>query len=297
MIPKIIHFINIGSRPFTFIHFLAIYTAWKVNADATIYMHLTDEPLGKWWEKARPLCTLNQVERVESIFGNPVSNPAHMADVIRLNMLEQYGGIYLDLDVVCINSFTPLLDKTFVMGQEPDSGLCNAVILSDKSASFLHQWKDNYRTFDTKKWNYHSVILPWKMSRAHPEQITILDKYSFFYPQPHDPAHLYLWGKKPSIFQAISRLGKNALAYFYYRWFKKSDSLLLNRYGTFHLLHGVDWHFRKASQAYCIHLWEGFWREPYLDKVDPDYLISSDSNFAKLMRNVIGVDEIKTFDS
>ncbi len=295
MIPKIIHFINIGSRPFSFIHFLAIYTAWKVNPSATIYMHMTDEPLGEWWQKAKPLCTINNVDRIESVFGNPISNPAHMADVIRLNMLEKFGGIYLDLDVVCINPFDALLENDFVMGVEPDSGLCNAVILADQNSAFLNRWKDNYRNFDTKRWNYHSVILPWKMSQEMSDQIRILDKYSFFYPQPQDPAHLYLWGLKPSLVQIIERLAKNALAYLYYRWVKDRDPLLLNRYGTFHLLHGEEWHYQKASKAYCIHLWEGFWRKPYLDQVNPDYLLNSQTSFARLMREVIGVENIHSF--
>ena len=68
MIPKIIHFINIGSRPFSFIHFLAIYTAQKVNAGAEVYLHLTDEPTGQWWEKAKAYCTVKPTERIESIY-------------------------------------------------------------------------------------------------------------------------------------------------------------------------------------------------------------------------------------
>ena len=70
---------------------------------------------------------------------------------------------------------------------------------------------------------------------------------------------------------------------------------MLNRYGTFHLMHDVEWHYKKAANAFCIHLWEGFWRGPYLDEINPDYLLNNQSNFARLMRKVIGEEEILSF--
>ena len=294
MIPNLIHFINIGSRPFTFVHFLAVYSAWKVNKPKHIYFHYTEEPQGEWWDRAKVMCTLNKVERVNQIFGNPIDNPAHMADVIRLRMLDELGGIYLDLDVVCINSFAPLWQHSFVMGMEPGAGLCNAVLLSESGSTFLRRWREEYRSFDSTRWNYHSVKLPWKLARLYPEEIHVMGKYSFFYPLPHDPVHRYLWGQRPSLVTLSERLIKNSIQYGIYRLKGGDDPVKLALYSTSHALHGAEWHYRQASRAYCIHLWEGFWREPYLQSINPEYLAKGDSGFARLMRMIFSDDEIES---
>lgn len=288
MIPDIIHFIYVGGRPFSFIHYLAVYTAWKVNRPDILYFHHTEEPQGIWWQKARPLLTLNRVAPVTEVFGNPVKYPAHQADVIRLEMLQRFGGIYLDLDVVCLNPFKPLLEKTFVMGIEPGTGLCNAVILARSDSRFLADWRELYRSFDGSLWNRHSVILPWQLAQSRPETIQIADKYAFFYPTHNDPVHRYLWGGRPGLIETASRLLKNVLRLAEGAMTGKHDAVQKAYYRTFHALHGCEWHYRRASRSYCLHLWEGLWGEPYLKALSPDYLRDSNSNFARLMRQVLG---------
>ncbi|CAO3621663.1 unnamed protein product [Cunninghamella echinulata] len=55
----------------------------------------------------KPYLTLHQVDLVPEIFGQPISHFAHQADIIRLDVLNEYGGIYLDMDVI---SLKPLDD-------------------------------------------------------------------------------------------------------------------------------------------------------------------------------------------
>lgn len=292
MIPSIFHFIYVGGRPFSFIHFLAIYTAWKVNRPECIYFHHTEEPSGPWWQKARPLLTLNRVEPVHEIHGRPIKYPAHMADVIRLEMLDQYGGIYLDLDVISLNPFRPLQDHDFVMGMEPGTGLCNAVILAKPGAEFLARWKEHYRDFDGSRWNYHSVVLPWEMAQTHPGEIHVADKYAFFYPTHNDPVHRYLWGERPSLGAITLRMVKNVARLAAGRITGQLDGNRRAYYQTFHALHSSEWHYRRARQSFCLHLWEGLWGEPYLKAVTPEYLRQAPSNFARLLREIITPEEL-----
>jgi len=292
MIPKLIHFIYVGGRPFSFIHFLAVYTAWKVNRPDQIYFHHTEEPTGPWWEKARPLLTLNRVEPVHAVHGHPITYPAHMADVIRLEVLLRFGGIYLDLDIISLRPFDPLLQHPFVMGMEPGSGLCNAVILAQPDAQFLRRWQDEYRSFDARRWNHHSVVLPWQLAQAHPELIHVADKYAFFYPTHNDPVHRYLWGQQPQLQHIMVRLGKNLLRLLAEQLTGRRDDMKHALYATFHGLRGAQWHFRRARQSYCLHLWEGLWGEPYLKAVNPDYLRRDSSNFARLLREILSEQEL-----
>lgn len=292
MIPNILHFIHVGGRPFSFIHFLSVYTAWKVNQPERIYFHHTEEPSGPWWRKAKPFLTLNQVPPVHEIYGRPIRYPAHMADVIRLEMLEHHGGIYLDLDIISLNAFQPLLHHDFVMGIEPGTGLCNAVILTRPGSAFIKHWREQYRNFDGELWNYHSVVLPWKLAQAHPEQIHVADKYAFFYPTHNDPVHAYLWGQNPTIPELAKRVSKNAAKLAAHTLLGKKDEVRLAYYQTFHALHGPDWHYRKASRSYCLHLWEGLWGEPYLKQVSPEYLRRDASHFARLLRGILSEEEL-----
>lgn len=294
MIPRLIHFIYVGGRPFSFVHFLAIYTAWKVNRPECIYFHHTEEPVGEWWDLARPLLKLNRVAPVTEVFGNPVTYPAHQADVIRLEMLRVHGGIYLDLDVICVNPFDPLMGRHCVMGIEPGTGLCNAVILARPDALFIGRWQAEYRSFDGGRWNHHSVVLPGQMAAAHPELIDLANKYDFFYPTHNDPVCAYLWGRRPSWLALTLRMGKNLLK-LAELWVRRNhDPIRLAFYGTFHGLRGRDWHYRRVRQSFCIHLWEGLWGERYLKELSPDYLKTSSASFARLMREILTPAEINS---
>lgn len=51
-----------------------------------------------------------------SIFGTPVKHYAHKADIVRMEALLRWGGIYLDIDVITLRPFDHLLDKDMVMG-------------------------------------------------------------------------------------------------------------------------------------------------------------------------------------
>ena len=74
----------------------------------------------------------------------PLRTAAHRADVLRLQLLIEHGGVYLDLDFLVLKPLSPLLHgpKDFVIGREGATsdggfhGLCNAVLLAKPNASF-----------------------------------------------------------------------------------------------------------------------------------------------------------------
>ena len=293
IIPAIFHFIYVGGRPFSLIHYLAVLTAKKVNRPECIYLHYTEEPSGVWWERAKPLLTLNKVPPVTEIYGNAIKYPAHMADVIRMQMLQQFGGVYLDLDIICVNPLKPLMKREFVMGMEPGTGLCNAVIMARPGADFLTRWQSHYRDFNGERWNHHSVVLPWKLACEHPQDIHITDQYAFFYPTHNDPVHRYLWGKRPDWREVALRLAKNLIRLTSSTLLHQRDVIKLAYYKTFHALRGAGWHYQKLRQSYCLHLWEGLWGEPYLKAITPEFLLEDNSHFARLMRELLTHEELQ----
>ena len=61
--------------------------------------------------------------------GLAVHEVAHNADVLRLRLMRDIGGVYLDADVITVKSFDPLLK---VSGSDAASALLD--VLSDLQA-------------------------------------------------------------------------------------------------------------------------------------------------------------------
>ncbi|MFA6980162.1 MAG: glycosyltransferase [Ignavibacteriaceae bacterium] len=287
MIPNIIHYIygleeNFGGKPFSFINYLAVLTASVLNSPQKIYFHYHFEPVGYWWDKAKELLTLKRIEQRNVIFGNKLIHYAHKADVARLEILMKYGGIYLDIDVICVNSFNPLLEYDCVLGREENVGLCNAVILCKANSEFISRWYDSYKFFEEDKWNYHSVKLPQVLARRHLDEIHIVDEYSFFYPTNDDIVSQYLWKvsdlrmTKRTI-GALRKLKRKI-------WLMNFDSSMKL---VLHSFYSRKWHYKKLSQSFCIHLWETNWWHRYLLDITPKYILEDDSNFPKLIRSIL----------
>ena len=277
MIPNIFHFVfgmatDFGGRPFSLSHYLAIKSAADVNKPEAIFFHYEFEPTGEWWEKAKPLLTLNKIKAPESFMGRPLYHVAHKADVVRLQALKEYGGIYLDLDTICVRPIKALLDHSFIIGQELKAeyipknwrqkikytirkkfakqnankitGLCNAALLAEKNSPFVNLWLDTYASFRSKGrdkyWNEHSVFIPIQMAAAHPDKITFLEPYAFHYP-------LY---DKP----------------------------------------GLESMFEKVTnfpEAYLHHLWESFSWEPYLSKLTVKEIFEKDTTYNLIARRFL----------
>lgn len=289
MIPNNIHFVfgldkNFGGEGFvfSFVHFLAVITAYEVNNPEIIYFHYAYEPTGPWWEKARPYLTLSKIDPPQEIFGNPIQHVAHKADVVRIKKLIELGGIYLDMDVVCINPFKPLLKHECVLGREPTTGLCNAVILAKKDADFLKIWYESYHNFDGSIWAYHSVKLPHLLAQKHPDLIDVQSSYKFFYPKCEDPNHA-LWSEKRhvlkdsrKVFRTIKQKAKRRLT------LKSNENTYLP---LRHHLMSRNQHFEKIKKlSYCIHLWEHQWWDKHLSHLSPEVIISGNFNFSRIIR-------------
>lgn len=216
MIPNILHFVfgmspDFGGKPFSLVHYLSVKSAIELNQPDAAYFHYQYEPTGVWWDKAKPLLTLVKTAAPEEIFGNKLYHVAHKADVVRLQVLKEMGGIYLDLDTISVKPLTHLLHHQFVIGQELKApvtpknwrqqlkvkliwkkvkkgtiGLCNAVLLSEKNSYFINLWLHHYKTFRSKGrdkyWNEHSVLVPEKLAAVYPDFITRLSPYAFHYP-------------------------------------------------------------------------------------------------------------------
>jgi hypothetical protein len=193
-IPNVVHFVwgPKGAATFPFMFYLAIKTALVTLRPREVKIHYTYlDTTSKWFKLLEPHVTLEHhdptsyLERFAAQ-GSYDWDVAHMADVLRLTVLLEQGGIYLDSDVFVVRPLDVLRrgHRDVVMGHEGGNrrGQTNAVILAKAGAPFLARWLDRYADFDDAAWNYHSVILPKEMAEEHPEEVCAVAPSVFYWP-------------------------------------------------------------------------------------------------------------------
>ena len=260
---------------FNIMRYLAIKSAYEVNKPDNIFFYYCYEPHGEWWERAKKYITPIRVEPPKEIFGNPIKSYAHQADVIRLQLLIEEGGIYLDSDTLCLKPLTPLLeDGGFVMGQEGNEAkLCNAVMLSEKGSEFAKEWLSRYVDFDDDNWAGHSIELPYRLSKEYPNLIRVMNNKAFTWPLYHSEHLRWFY--------------RNGVSYVPCDY---SDGVVSTMGGTL----TTDEDF---SESYVIHLWAGksvtnefvkdFPDNPMEDWMTVDNIRNIDTPFNKLARRFL----------
>ena len=112
MIPRVFHPIWLGEGPFPY----------AVERESWHRFH-PDWEHRLWTERDLP----GDLELVEA--ANLLRQPAERADILRLELLHRYGGVYLDADFECLKPVDPLLDGVSCFLGLLDSGrVSNAVI-------------------------------------------------------------------------------------------------------------------------------------------------------------------------
>ena len=261
MIPNIFHFVfglaeDFGGKPFSLCHYLAIKSALENNPGGEARFYYKHKPQGEWFKKIEPSLTLVQIEPPTEIFGRPLLHVAHQTGVVRLQVLLQHGGIYMDVDTISRKPFTPLLQHSCVLGVQgfpnaPIDGLCDAVILAEKGSEFLRHWLLSYQSHRSKgrdqHWAEHAVHMPHKLALQYPHLLHIEPYSSFHYPLYH--------GDEPVTSQ-----------------------------------HGIKVLFeqdREFGNAYCHHAWESMTWEPYLKDLTIEDIKNNNTTYNNLARKYL----------
>lgn len=99
MIPKIIHQIWLGTKPIPGLH-LGYMNGWIRNHPGWSYILWTEELIGSLLNPIYPEVYSNSITWIER------------HDLLRFDILYQYGGVYADCDVESIKCIEPLLGDT-----------------------------------------------------------------------------------------------------------------------------------------------------------------------------------------
>jgi hypothetical protein len=190
---------------FQLINYLVLLSARKHIRPDQLFVHYSEEPIGYWWLKAKQdielNITLNQIPQITSIYNHPLYHHAHRGDIARLEILDKYGGIYLDLDVLVLNSFSKLtsnsnqVEAIFAWENKAYLAICNAVIIAPIHSQFLRRIYQSYQSFNSSCWACHSVLLTGQLANIYPNEVDILSPRAFFKPSWSHIEELYLYNR------------------------------------------------------------------------------------------------------
>lgn len=170
MIPKIIHYCWLSGDPFP-PEIQRCLDTWKE--------HLGDYEIWLWdtnrFDITATRWTRQAFEQRKYAFA---------ADYIRLYALYNYGGIYLDSDVIVYKSFDDLLSLPYFIGHDQIRGFEAAVIGAEKGCRWLKDILDTYqdKSFITEDGDYDMLPLPCRFHHV----LVDLD-YKFFQLHNNEP--------------------------------------------------------------------------------------------------------------
>lgn len=130
MIPKIIHYCWFGGKPIPYSARRIIRKCKKINPEFKIII---------WNEKN---FDLNENEYVQEAYC--AHKYAFVTDYVRLKVLYEFGGVYMDTDVNVLKSLEPLLTHKGFTGFEDNTHCITATMGAEKGNRWIKLLLDDY---------------------------------------------------------------------------------------------------------------------------------------------------------
>jgi len=165
-IPKVIHFIypwTEKTRPWSLVNTLAVKTAISTYPDHEVIVW-TNAPSSV----PLPFVTKRKCELPTHIGGAEIVWPQYVSDVMRLQILYEHGGIYMDTDMISLRPFKPYDDTilSFCWETEFCESICNAFMATPPINEFIHAWLQRMpEAMSNPVWAYGGVVVPYEMTQ------------------------------------------------------------------------------------------------------------------------------------
>lgn len=116
--------------------------------------------------------------------GKDIQLMQHKSDFVRLEVLLEYGGIYLDLDAIPLKSFDRLLKSGYdtILGRQKGGTAAVGLMVAQKNSTLMREFlNEGLRVFDSG-WTTHSVNLISRLiyKQEYRDTVLMLDQNSFF---------------------------------------------------------------------------------------------------------------------
>lgn len=175
-IPKTIHYCWFGKAKKSKL-ILECLATWK--------SHLPDYEIIEWNESNVNFDSEFVIKAYE------LKKWAFVSDYIRLKILYEYGGIYLDTDMFLIRSLNDFLDDFCFLGYEEEHLISAGIIGAQKGNLFIKNCLDFYKSYGlTATSNFHSITIPLLLTKEYQEKKLLQKEIhiyptAYFYPFPN----------------------------------------------------------------------------------------------------------------
>ncbi len=183
MIPKKVHYIWLGGKPKDKLTEICLLT-WKDKMPEYEFIEWNETNLDL--DKISKECEYFAECRKRKLY-------AFMADYLRIKILYEQGGIYIDTDVQAIKSLNPLLDRDLMLGYEEctidivNKQIGTGFIAAEKGNWFIKKIYDFYNKEIMQSEDYIIPVIMTniynKLSTEEKEKIEILPMEYF---SPYD---------------------------------------------------------------------------------------------------------------
>ena len=145
IVPSVIHFIlPLEDKPqLQFYHAVGIISAYWIDRPKKLMLWYNKIPTGHWWNYLKQNITnwnddVIMIHRTppDTIYNYKLGFIAHKADIIRLEALAIFGGVYFDTDMLTLKSLQPLKKFPFTIGREVPYGLSNGAMIATPNSTF-----------------------------------------------------------------------------------------------------------------------------------------------------------------
>lgn len=194
MVPNVAHFIWITgpkSRDFSYINLLAVMAANAYGKFDKIFMHTNEPPVGNPnWDRASEMFDIVIASPPKWVSGIPLEHVQYQADVMRLDIMIEQGGFYLDTDTIVLRNMSRFRNEPLTLCRESPDSIAMAPIIAEPGSRFLALWQATIPDYMAAgKWASHAVNLPHDLAARYPERCTVLPQDMFF---PMDLKQNYL---------------------------------------------------------------------------------------------------------
>lgn len=171
MVPNIIHFIypvTEKTRPWSVVNSLAISTAMKVYKEYEIIIWTNGPNQVPFDENYYTRLKICPVDLPTHIGDAEIVWPQYVSDVMRLQILYEMGGIYMDTDMISLREFRPYDENILSFCWETAfcESICNAFMASPPKNEFIKAWLERMpAAMKSTTWAYGGVVVPYEMTQ------------------------------------------------------------------------------------------------------------------------------------
>ena len=152
-IPKVIHILYFGETEFYNFHHRCVHSMIQYMPDYDIRIYNAKEPVGnKYWDdiKKQERVSIHKIDPPVFYDGFELKHFQYKADVVRLELLYEHGGVYLDLDMLIVRPFHDVFKSghSFYISEERAGirSLINAFLAAKPKNEFIKLWLDSFKS-------------------------------------------------------------------------------------------------------------------------------------------------------